>query len=339
MLLASQNKFDAAVIDYQLPGMNGYEIAAALKALPSTRDIKLLMLTSAAQQGDVNRARESGFAGYLSKPVKRDELLKCVALVLGFKTEEAGGDVFVTRYTVRENPKISHKFLLVEDNEMNQKIVVKMLAKHGMHCDVAGSGREALEALRKKEYDIIFMDCQMPVMDGYETTARIRQWEGTGRRNIIVAMTANAMAGDREKCLAAGMDDYITKPIDFKLLFDIINRYTANRSGNNRKLPDVLEEGLKEFMQVSGLDETESLNLYQQLWEKLPETIARMEAALDQQDYALIKSLAHQLKGSCGTLRAQKLYRLFLNLEQQAGTRLDEAMENSLQMINRLLDL
>ncbi|HBK54433.1 MAG TPA: hypothetical protein DDZ44_10900 [Syntrophomonas wolfei] len=227
---AALESFDVVIVDFQMPGMNGYDLATALKAIPSTRNIHLIMLTSAAQKGDVNQAKEYGFSGYLTKPVKRDDLLKCISIVLGLKTEDSLGDLIITRYTVRENPNPTRpKFLLVEDNEMNQKIIVKMLEKRDMYCDVACSGAEALKALQQKEYDIVFMDCQMPEMDGYETTARIRQMEGQERYTIIVAMTANAMEGDREKCLQAGMDDYISKPVDFQLLFNIIDRYTTRQ--------------------------------------------------------------------------------------------------------------
>ena len=340
LAIASAEQFAAVIVDFQMPDMSGYELAAALKAMPSTREIRLLMLTSADQKSDINRAKENGFAGYLNKPVKRNELLKCMALVLGLKTEESARDLFVTRYSIRENPALAQrKLLLVEDNEMNQKIVVKMLAKHGMPCDVVSSGLEALRALRKKEYDIVFMDCQMPVMDGYETTARIRELEGQQRHTIIVAMTASAMAGDKEKCLQAGMDDYIPKPIDFALLFHIINRYTAKRIEKSRKMPDMLEEGLQIFISESGLEEKESRELYEQLWVKLPEMVGKMQEALDKRDFILLRNLAHQLKGSSGTLRVQKLYKQFLNLEQQAASQAYEAGEDSLQMIRRLLAL
>ncbi len=335
---AALESFDAVIVDFQMPGMNGYELATALKAIPSTRDIHLIMLTSAAQKGDANRAKEHGFSGYLTKPVKRDELLKCISIVLGLKTEDSLGDAIVTRYTVKENPVPARpKFLLVEDNEMNQKIIVKMLEKRGMYCEVACSGVEAFKALQVKEYDIVFMDCQMPEMDGYETTARIRQMEGQERHTIIVAMTANAMEGDREKCLQAGMDDYISKPVDFQLLFNIIDRYTTEQQESVSEAAAMLEEGLSSFMAETGLPEADSRELYDKLWATLPGVLEELQKALANTDFKKIRSLAHQLKGSSGTLRIQKLYELFLDLEQKATAEEKTACLDTLQLIHRLL--
>lgn len=340
MILASASgkQFDAAIIDFQMPGMTGCDLAMALQAIPSSREIRLIMLTSIAQRGDIDFASACGFTGYLTKPVKRNELLDCVAIVLGLK-EEAVQDSIVTRYTSRENPvPVPNRFLLVEDNEMNQKIIVKMLAKYNMFCDIAASGLEALKAVQEKDYDLIFMDCQIPDMDGYETTRRIRDWEGGKRHTPIVAMTANAMEGDREKCLQAGMDDYISKPVDFKLLLDIIERYTADKEKNAEQLPDMLEKAVQIFIQDSGLEEEDCRELYEQLWSKLPETMEQMKKALNNGDFTVLKSLAHQQKGSAGTLRLQELYEQFFNLDQQAAALDDQACLDILAIISEMLD-
>ncbi len=319
--------FDVVIVDF-----------AALKAIPSTRDIHLIMLTSAALRGDTKRAKEHGFSGYLTKPVKRDELLQCISIVLGLKTEDSLDDSIITHHTIRENLVHNRpKFLLVEDNEMNQKIIVKMLEKRHMHCDVACSGAEALKALQKKDYDIVFMDCQMPEMDGYETTARIRQMEGEERHTIIVAMTANAMEGDREKCLHAGMDDYISKPVDFELLFKIIDQYTTGQQESVSEVAAMLEENLSSFMAETGLSEGDSRELYDKLWLTLPEVLEELQTALASTDFKKVRSLAHQLKGSSGTLRIQKLYELFLELEQKAAAEEEAACVDTLQLILRLI--
>ncbi|MDD4627489.1 MAG: PAS domain S-box protein, partial [Syntrophomonas sp.] len=335
---AAVKSFDVVIVDFQMPAMNGHELAAALKAIPSTRAIHLIMLTSAAQKGDARRAKEHGFSGYLTKPVKRDELLQCISIVLGLKTEASLGDSIVTRYTIKENPIPARpRFLLVEDNEMNQKIIVKMLEKRGMYCDLACSGAEALKALQQKDYDIVFMDCQMPEMDGYETTARIRQMEGEERHTIIVAMTANAMEGDREKCLQAGMDDYISKPVDFQLLFNIIEQYTARQQESVSEVAAMLEENLSSFIAETGLSKGEGRELYDKLWSTLPGVLEELQNALANSDFKKIRSLAHQLKGSSGTLRIQKLYELFFDLEQKAIAEAKAACVDTLQLIHRLV--
>jgi len=339
MILASAGRqhFDAAIIDFQMPGMTGCDLAMALQAIPSSRDIRLIMLTSIAQRGDIDFANACGFTGYLTKPVRRNELLDCVSIVLGLK-EEAIQESMVTRYTARENPvPVPFRFLLVEDNEMNQKIIVKMLAKYNMFCDIAGSGVEALKAVQEREYDLIFMDCQIPDMDGYETTRCIRKWEGERRHIPIVAMTANAMEGDREKCLQAGMDDYISKPVDFKLLLNIIKRYTAEKKKKAEQLPAMLEKALQIFIQDSGLEESDCRELYEQLWVKLPDIIKQMQDALKNDDFTSLKILAHQQKGSAGTLRLQELYDQFLKLDRQAAAFDEKGCSDTLAAIGQML--
>ena len=219
----TKNKISIAIIDYQMPDMSGYELATTLKTIPFAKDIKLILLTSVTQKGDGKVAKEYGFSGYLSKPVRRDDLLNCIAIVLGLKKEDEEEHEVVTKHMVKEvKNALKPKILLVEDNEMNRKIVISMLKSRDMTCDVALNGSEALKAVSEKDYDIVFMDCQMPVMDGYESTSKIRLLEGDKKHTTIIAMTANAMEGDSEKCIEAGMDDYISKPINFDIMFNMI---------------------------------------------------------------------------------------------------------------------
>ena len=168
-----------------------------------------------------------GIAAYLLKPVKQADLLDAFRLSLGHSKKEGP---LITRYTVEEVRR-KLRILLVEDNAVNQKLAVKILEKRGHRVVVAGNGSEALEAIGKENFHVVLMDVQMPVMDGYTATRKIRKREekfGTSQKHIpIIAMTAHAMKGDREKCLAAGMDDYITKPINPNTLFPVIERWSA----------------------------------------------------------------------------------------------------------------
>ncbi|HEY8911448.1 MAG TPA: response regulator [Desulfosporosinus sp.] len=224
----TENKIQLVLADYQMPGMDGYELATTLNTIPSTKDLKLILLTSAAQAGDAVKAREQGFSGYLTKPIRRDDLLNCMAIVLSLKRDTEESQQVVTKYTHRESQSgLKPKILLVEDNEVNRKIIVAMLQSHDMTCDLAMDGNEAYQAVLNKHYDLVFMDCQMPVMDGFEATKEIRNAEGSNKHTKIIAMTANAMAGDREKCLKFGMDDYISKPIDFEIMFKMIDETTV----------------------------------------------------------------------------------------------------------------
>jgi signal transduction histidine kinase/DNA-binding response OmpR family regulator/HPt (histidine-containing phosphotransfer) domain-containing protein len=214
--------FELGVLDFQMPSMDGLQLAAAIKADPALKATPLVILTSLGERGHAAAAKAAGVAGYLAKPVREGHLKICLANVL---TQGSMADVvapglerpkrrLVTRHTLNEGlPGDRNRILLAEDNEVNQRVAVRMLEKLGFRVDVAANGREALEALAAMRYDLVLMDCQMPEMDGFEATRSLRIKEGGGRMTPIVAMTANAMEGDRERCLEAGMDGYLPKPV------------------------------------------------------------------------------------------------------------------------------
>jgi two-component system sensor histidine kinase/response regulator len=180
------------------------------------------MLTSSGQRGDAAKCRELGINAYLSKPVRQSELRTAIAEVLHKSKQPAAP--LVTRHSLRENLS-KFKILLVEDNPVNQKLIVRLLEKRGHLIKVAADGREAVNAFNQEYFDAILMDVQMPEMNGYEATAKIRDLELLSQNHIpIIAMTANAMTGDREKCLESGMDGYISKPIKSQELFDTLEQ-------------------------------------------------------------------------------------------------------------------
>jgi len=190
----------------------------------------ILMLTSAGHRGDAARCRELGIAAYLTKPVRQAQLRAALLSLLGQKVTEAG--TLVTRYSLQK----SHagegmQILLAEDNVVNQQLAVRLLQKRGHRVVVAGNGKEALRALAAQAFDVVLMDVQMPEMDGFEVTAAIRAQEKiTGAHQLIVAMTAHAMKGDRERCLAAGMDDYISKPVQASELFATLDSLRSRKA-------------------------------------------------------------------------------------------------------------
>ncbi|MDP4090773.1 MAG: response regulator, partial [Bacillota bacterium] len=223
----TKDRISIAIIDYRLPDMDGYELAAAFKTMPSARDMKMILLTPVTQIGGALAAKEYGFSSYLTKPVRRDDLLGCIAIVLGLKAENKEEAQIITKFTVKEAKSASKpRILLAEDSGINRKIFINMLKTRGMTCDVSVNGVEALKAVSEKDYDVVFMDCQMPEMDGYECTSRIRQLEGDKKHTTIIAMTANAMEGDFEKCIKAGMDYYLSKPVNFTAMFELIEENT-----------------------------------------------------------------------------------------------------------------
>ncbi|HSS21597.1 MAG TPA: response regulator [Pyrinomonadaceae bacterium] len=212
--------FDLAILDLMMPVMDGFELARRIKADPLLAEVHLVLLTSRGQRGDSTIAREVGVEAYLTKPVRQSQLFNCLADVVNRpaaakeQTTAVRTPELITRHALDEKRVSSEKLiLLAEDNIVNQKVAVRQLSKLGYRADAVANGREVLEALERIDYDLVLMDCQMPEMDGYEATAEIRRRQGNSKRTPIVAMTANALEGDREKCIASGMDDYISKPV------------------------------------------------------------------------------------------------------------------------------
>ena len=218
---ANGSPFPLVLCDVHMPGRDGFYLAEQQSGGGHT---KIILLTSAGQRGDSIRCRELGVAGYLTKPVRQSELRAAIVAVLG----SSGKQTTVTRHTVREEHAISQRVLIVEDNIANQQVIRRLVERQGHAATIVDTGRKAIEALDKNEFDAVLMDIQMPGMDGLEATAEIRRREKVnGRHHTIIAMTAHAMSGDRERCLRAGMDDYIAKPIGLTQLSAALNRSQA----------------------------------------------------------------------------------------------------------------
>ena len=216
--------YHVVLLDMQMPGMDGEQTARAIKSDPAVKDTKILILTSMGHRGDASRLEALGCSGYLLKPVKQQLLFDAVVAVLG--REENQGPGLITRHTLSEQRKFGSRILLAEDNPINQKLAVVLLQKAGYSVDAVENGAQALEKVQTSHYNVVLMDVQMPEMDGLEATQKIREWEqDTGRHIPIIAMTAHAMQGDRERCLEAGMDDYVTKPLDPKVFFSALDRW------------------------------------------------------------------------------------------------------------------
>jgi two-component system sensor histidine kinase/response regulator len=215
-----------AILDQLMPGMDGMTLARLIKADSVLKSVRLILLTSFGQRGDGGKALEAGFAAYLSKPIRQSHLHDSLVTVLA-REGDAAHSTLVNRHTLAEAQVVSRaRVLMAEDNIVNQKIAVRLLEKLGCRVDVVANGLEAVKALASLPYDLVFMDCQMPEMNGYEATAAIRKQETqTGTHITIVAITANAMQGDRQKCLEAGMDDYLSKPIHLEKLRAILQKW------------------------------------------------------------------------------------------------------------------
>jgi PAS domain S-box-containing protein len=216
--------FPLILLDAQMPGMDGFTVAERLKEDPSLAGSAILMLTSAGQRGDAARCRELGISAYLVKPIRQSELLEAILVVLGQPSQRKDHPDLVTRHTLREARR-KLRLLVAEDNAINRELVMRLLQKHGHTVMTVTTGREAVDLLDKDaaNCDIVLMDVEMPDMDGFQATAIIREKEKVSGKHLpIIAMTAYAMKGDRERCLAAGMDGYMPKPIRHQDLFETI---------------------------------------------------------------------------------------------------------------------
>jgi signal transduction histidine kinase/DNA-binding response OmpR family regulator len=332
-----QNAFDLAILDLAMPEMDGVELAESIKKDPALRDIPLVMLTSLGERGDRARFEAMGFAGYLVKPIKPALLYDCVLTVFGEQADgrtEAGPHT-VTRHMLAEDATRARsergkfRVLLAEDNRTNQRVALAMLAKLGFHSDAVANGQEALEALKTGSYDAVLMDCQMPEMDGYEATAAIRAMEGPIAHMPIVAMTAHAMKGDREKCLDAGMDDYIAKPVRPEELGAVLDRFLAARtpvrpghsesSGGMAPLKGIVFDRDTVIERFGGDEEilVEALEVF---LDDVPQQLASLRDCLANGDTEAFGRGGHSLKGAAGSVGALRIRDVGFQMEQAGGS-------------------
>jgi two-component system sensor histidine kinase/response regulator len=246
--LAEGDPYDLAIVDYMMPEMDGSALGMAIKATPTLQDTRMVMLTSAGLRGDAARMQKIGFDAYLTKPIREGLLHDCLSTVFsseGKSIPEKTPPPLVTAHSLRETRHRNIRILLVEDNIINQKVAAKMLENFGFKFEIAPNGREAIQMLSSEVYDLVLMDVQMPVMDGFEATVQIRNLDsGVSAHDIpIIAMTANAMQGDREKCLQAGMDDYLSKPIDPQNLLEKLKKWISQDSERHNPFGDSAGRG------------------------------------------------------------------------------------------------
>jgi CheY-like chemotaxis protein len=207
-----------------MSAVDGFALVERIRQYPSSRSTKVIMLSPAGQRGDAIRCKELGIAAYLSNPVEQSDLRECILRVLREGASDRGSVGLVTRHTLRES-----RILLADDSFVNQRLATRLLEKEGYRVVVANNGREAVAAVEEEMFDVVLMDIEMPIMSGLEATATIREKEMlNGRRIPIIAMTAHAMKGDRERCFAAGMDGYVSKPIQPQDLYDALENVTID---------------------------------------------------------------------------------------------------------------
>ncbi len=315
---AAGSPFPLVLLDAQMPEMDGFALAERIKQNPQLAGATIMMLTSAGQRGDTIRCRELGIGVYLIKPIRQSELLEAIVEAMGKSFHQDRATV-ITRHSLRENRRKFH-ILLAEDNEVNRLLAVRLLEKLGHVVTVTSNGSEALAMLKKARFDLVLMDVQMPKMNGFQTTAAIRkEEESTGEHLPIIAMTAHAMEGDRERCLAAGMDGYVAKPIQVESLVNAIE--------NVGQAPEVAKvakpatprqqdpiDTASALARVEG-DVELLMEMVALFLEELPDLLTTLREAVTAGDAGAIERAAHKLKGSVGNFAARPAFEAALKLE------------------------
>ena len=303
--------FAIALLDGHMPDMDGFAVAEKIHKDGRYGNVKIIMLTSAGLPDDVTRCRRLGISEYVTKPIKQSELFDVIITALGeppIEKEQPPKRRKIAR-SARSRPQV----LIAEDNQVNQLVATRIFEKLGYQPTVVGNGREAVSAVQGRKFDLVAMDVQMPEMDGLEATAAIRAWEKTtGSHTLIVAMTAHAMKGDRERCLEAGMDGYASKPIRIKELQDVIDQLTqpAQSTHVSESTPNFEANVIDEATLLAGIDGNQELlrEIVRLFLSDYPQRLAEIKQAISRGDAEAVAKAAHALKGSVGNFAAQRAF-------------------------------
>ncbi|MBW4522214.1 MAG: GAF domain-containing protein [Scytolyngbya sp. HA4215-MV1] len=368
---ARQGKpYDIAILDRQLPEINGQFLSQQIRTDPILAKTRLVILATLNQQMTTHRLEALGASAFLMKPIKQSRLFDCLASVMSHESSQNPSKLVHTSSSKVTKPPLLEpadaskiKILLVDDSPVNQKLAINQLKHLGYKADIAANGREVLDLVAKIDYDIILMDCQMPVMDGYDATRFIRQAEVGSRHTIVIAMTANAMKEDRDRCLAAGMDDYLSKPVRIEELAEklatwseLILRLATNQSAKN-EAEDLIKPYLGEatvshdaeqnqttqnlqinwdhLHQLSGHNEAFEWEILNSLVESMPQRLEKLEDMVKLKDFPNIELEAHSIKGACACAGATILGDLSAQVEQAALAQQGEAIEELMTNLSK----
>lgn len=330
---ATGNSYDLALIDMKMANMNGLELGQYIKADPNLAKIPLIMLTSTHFKDEAAEAKKTGFMVYLTKPIRKKDLYQCFLKVRTSTLQTSSSDSAASLIAPAETPAhtiLNAHLLLAEDNPVNQEVALGMLRKFGCAVDIAHNGLEALEAVQQGSFDLVLMDCMMPEMDGYKATTEIRHLQNMGKISYfpIIALTANAVEGDREKCLAAGMNDYLTKPIKTKDLLHMLQTWlphspqkTSTTMSENKPTNDSTIDP-EALAAIRSLEADYGNELLRQVIKTYLDNASKLMDALEQAwhagDVKAIRMASHTLKSSSSQVGAHGLAELCRTVENEA---------------------
>jgi len=346
--LLTSAPYQLVILDMQMPGIEGEQILKMIRKETLTHDLKVIVLTSMGHRSEMNTIRELGCSGYLVKPVRQSRLRDTIEYALGLrKSLEALNRKKNTGSLATEQLISPLNILVVEDNHLNQKMIYTYLTRQAHTVKMAGNGVEAIEMLKTRTFDLIFMDVQMPIMDGLEATRRIREMEGQNIHTPIIAMTAYALQGDNQRCIEAGMDDYISKPLDTRRLVQVIYAWSKKKTG--RLLLLEKEQTEQGSMPDTILDVNAALprfsndikfykSLLDELIDSLPSRIEELRSLYNSRQWVRLADQAHNLKGVAANFGLLKMSAIARQIDDYAKAENDEPVPGLIENAVRLLD-
>jgi len=336
-----RNPLHVLLLDLQMPGMNSREILKLIKENPDIAGTRVIIMASLGSVNEAKELKHLGAENYVIKPIKPAQVIDAIQNI------PRAGQTSRPEETVDVPEKNENlrtiRILLAEDNPVNRKLAITVLSKAGFEIDAAVNGKEAVEAMENKAYDVVLMDVQMPEMDGFEATAAIRNARKPWSEIPILAMTAHAMQGDREKCLAAGMNDYLTKPIQPKVLIEAIRKWTSKSLREKEKAmvteqktdPSALPINLEAALERCGGDQEFLTEILGEFLSLSQQQLGQLAEALDKSDAALLAREAHSIKGAAANLGAEAISKIALELEMRGK---QQQLDGAKQLLDSLTE-
>ncbi len=327
--------FQIVLIDSDMPEMGGLELAGAIRENPAYRDTRLVLMSALGTRMNAGQLEQAGFSACLTKPIRQQQLYDCLAVLTGRMVAVSQPDSPQEQSVERDDRQQTARILLAEDNPVNQTVALSMLKKLGYRADVVANGQEAVEALSRIPYDLVLMDCQMPELDGFEATALIRD-HGSPVLNHgvpVIAMTANAMSGDRERCLKAGMDEYLSKPVKPKELARVLEAWLLRTPDRQSVMAVSVEDAELDTLPVfdeaelfERLGDNEKLlhDVLEMACSDLPLRVSQLQQAIAEDNRSRLRLAAHTIKGIAANLGAERLRQAAALLEKRADSSLQQ---------------